>query len=65
MPDFKVGFKPRTTVNGQNLQKNLCKRFRDSGLMDVVEEFNKLKQEKSMREYQSKFKELKITYAEP
>ncbi|XP_027120880.2 uncharacterized protein [Coffea arabica] len=37
----------------------LCKRFADSICKDVVEEFNKLRQEGSIEEYQEKFEELK------
>ena len=37
----------------------LCKRFSDSICQDVIEEFNKLLQERSVGEYQEKFEELK------
>ena len=37
----------------------LCKRFTDNICKDIVEEFNKLQQEDSVKEYQEKFEELK------
>ncbi|XP_027124419.1 uncharacterized protein [Coffea arabica] len=37
----------------------LCKRFTDSICKDIVEEFNKLQQGGSVREYQEQFEELK------
>jgi len=38
---------------------DLCERFRDRSMMDVVEEFNKLKQEGIVQTYQLKFEELR------
>ena len=39
--------------------EDLCERFRDRGMLDVVEEFNKFKLEGTMQSYQLKFEELK------
>ena len=37
----------------------LCERFGDQNMTDVVKEFNKLKQQGSVLDYQIKFEELK------
>ena len=39
--------------------RDLCTRFGDKSLRDVIEEFNKLKQEGTMQAYQLKFEELR------
>ena len=39
--------------------EGLCERFGDRNMLDVVEEFNKLRQEVVVQGYQSKFEELK------
>lgn len=39
--------------------EEFCVRFGDWNLVDVVEEFNKLKQEETVQQYQEKFEELK------
>ena len=37
----------------------MCERFRERRTIDIVEEFNKLRQMGTMHEYQLKFEELK------
>ena len=39
--------------------EDLCKHFGDRNMMDVVEEFNKLRQKRMVQSYQLKFRELK------
>ena len=38
---------------------DLCERFRDKSMRDIIEEFNKLKQNGTMQTYQLKFEELR------
>ena len=38
---------------------SLCERFGEKGMLDVVEEFNKLRQGESMQAYQQRFEEPK------
>lgn len=49
----------RDECNWDEFFKGLCERFRKKRIMDIVEEFNKMKQNGSMQEYQLKFEELK------
>ena len=39
--------------------KELCGRFGEKRMTDVVEEFNKLRQDGSVEDYQKKFEELR------
>ena len=39
--------------------EEICERFGDRGLVDIVKEFNKLRQKGSVLDYQLKFEELK------
>ena len=39
--------------------ETICEKFGDKNIIDVIEEFNKLIQVKSMLEYQTKFEEIK------
>lgn len=39
--------------------KEFCERFGDSNMTDVVEEFNKSRQENSVQTFQMKFEEFK------
>ena len=40
--------------------EDLCERFGDRNMMDIVEEFNKLRQEGTIQNYQLRFEELKL-----
>jgi len=46
-------------VNWTEFAEGLCEQFGERSMIDVIEEFNKLKQEGSVVEYQAKFKELR------
>jgi len=49
----------KETSNWDDFTKGLCERLGERGMMDIVEEFNRLKQEGMVQEYQLKFEELK------
>jgi len=40
--------------------EDLCERFGDRNIMDIVKEFNKLRQEGTVQNYQLRFEELKL-----
>jgi len=46
-------------VNWLEFSEELCNRFGERSMANVVEEFNKLRQEGSVIDYQMKFKELR------
>ena len=45
--------------NWDEFVKGLCERFGDRDMMDIVEKFNKLKQDGTIQEYLLRFEELK------
>nr|CAD1832908.1 unnamed protein product [Ananas comosus var. bracteatus] len=47
------------TVSWERFAEEICKRFDEKGLCDVVEEFNKLAQSGSVEEYQEQFEDLR------
>ena len=51
MCGFKDGPRLEMAAIGMSLSRGLCERFGDRGMMDIVEEFNKLKQEGTVQEY--------------
>ncbi len=48
------------TINWATFAEGVCKRFDYKRLSDVVEEFNKLTQHKTVDEYHEQFKELRV-----
>lgn len=50
----------RGTHAWEDFERELCVRFGDQGLEDIVEEFTKMRQEGSVDEYQDKFEDLRI-----
>jgi len=51
--------KVKENYNWEDFTKGLCERFKERGMMDVVVEFNSLRQERTVIEYHMKFEELK------
>ena len=51
--------KVREERRWEEFAEELCERFGDRGLSDVVDEFNKLKQVGTVLDYQLRFEELK------
>ena len=49
---FQAWSQMRNVCRWQEFEKNLCEQFGEQSMVDVVEEFNKLKQEGSIIEYQ-------------
>ncbi|XP_057986676.1 uncharacterized protein LOC131171223 [Hevea brasiliensis] len=43
-----------------DFERDLCVRFGEEGLGDIIEEFMKMRQEGSLKEYQDKFKDIKV-----
>ena len=42
--------------------EKVCERFRKKSMVDVIEEFNKLKQTGSVESYQVHFEEFKVSH---
>ena len=56
---FQGWSKVRESYSWKEFSEGLCERFGEKGMINVVEEFNRLRQEGTVMEYQMKFKELK------
>ena len=50
----------RERYNWDDFAQGLCERFGEQGRWDVVQEFNRLRQEGTVLEFQAKFEELKF-----
>ena len=49
----------KVEVSWAEFAEDLCERFGENSMMDVIEEFNKLRQEGSVADYQIRFEELR------